>query len=327
VIAVAFALAAAVSWGVSDYLGGRTTENLAVSRVLAVSQAFGLALIVAVLLAQGGAVPTGRHAVEAAAAGIAAVVALAFLYVALARGSAVIVAPVAASGAVVPVAVGIISGDPLTTVSVLAIAVTLAGIVCASWADESGRSRQALIPALLAVGAAGCTGLYLTLIDLASEGENALGVVTTMRSAATVLATCAVVAISLWRRGAGVLDAEDAEAGKDPDTGKDAADPRPARPAAAAMPSIRRRGAWSRAQVIAVTGVGGVGASDAVAEVCFGRASQQGLLSVVAVLANLYPVVTIVLALVFSRERFGRLQGLGAATTVVGVALLVSQSA
>ncbi len=45
----------------------------------------------------------------------------------------------------------------------------------------------------------------------------------------------------------------------------------------------------------------------------------QGLLSVVAVLSSLYPVVTIRLARVYLHERIERLQQIGIATVLCGV--------
>ena len=70
-------------------------------------------------------------------------------------------------------------------------------------------------------------------------------------------------------------------------------------------------------RVLAAIGVFDVGANAA-----FAYASRQGLLSVVAVLASLYPVVTVLLAREVHGERLVRVQVLGAAGTLVGIALL-----
>jgi drug/metabolite transporter (DMT)-like permease len=51
-------------------------------------------------------------------------------------------------------------------------------------------------------------------------------------------------------------------------------------------------------------------------------AASQGLVSVVSVLASLYPVVTVVLARVYLRERVTRVQEGGAAATLGGVVLV-----
>jgi drug/metabolite transporter (DMT)-like permease len=54
------------------------------------------------------------------------------------------------------------------------------------------------------------------------------------------------------------------------------------------------------------------------ADAMFAVASTEGLLSVVAVLSSLYPVVTIVLARIYLRERIARRQQLGAAAALAG---------
>jgi drug/metabolite transporter (DMT)-like permease len=65
-----------------------------------------------------------------------------------------------------------------------------------------------------------------------------------------------------------------------------------------------------------------IGLGDAGANLTFGLASTRGLVSVVAVLASLYPVVTVVLARIIHAERLGRLQAMGVAGALAGVVLI-----
>lgn len=65
-----------------------------------------------------------------------------------------------------------------------------------------------------------------------------------------------------------------------------------------------------------------VGLVDVAANACFGYASRSGLLSVVAVLGSLYPVVTVLLARRLHAERLARLQVVGVTGTLFGVVLL-----
>jgi drug/metabolite transporter (DMT)-like permease len=65
-----------------------------------------------------------------------------------------------------------------------------------------------------------------------------------------------------------------------------------------------------------------VGVSDAVADLACASAARRGQLSVVAVLASLYPVATIGLGAIVLRERPARVQLLGAALALGGVAVL-----
>lgn len=67
-----------------------------------------------------------------------------------------------------------------------------------------------------------------------------------------------------------------------------------------------------------------LGLVDVTANACFAYASRSGLLSVVAVLGSLYPVVTVLLARRLHAERLARIQVLGVAGTLTGVALLAA---
>jgi len=70
--------------------------------------------------------------------------------------------------------------------------------------------------------------------------------------------------------------------------------------------------------------VAAVGVADASANLTFGIASTLGMVSVVAVLAGLYPVATVLLALVVLGERLLPVQKVGVSTALVGVALLAA---
>lgn len=65
-----------------------------------------------------------------------------------------------------------------------------------------------------------------------------------------------------------------------------------------------------------------VGLGDVSANLTFGLASTRGLVSVVAVLGSLYPVVTVLLARVLHGERLGTAQTAGVAGALGGVALI-----
>jgi drug/metabolite transporter (DMT)-like permease len=65
-----------------------------------------------------------------------------------------------------------------------------------------------------------------------------------------------------------------------------------------------------------------VGIADTAATLLYAAASTRGLLSIVAVLASLYPVVIVVLARVLLAERVARPQLAGVAVALAGVALI-----
>jgi drug/metabolite transporter (DMT)-like permease len=67
-----------------------------------------------------------------------------------------------------------------------------------------------------------------------------------------------------------------------------------------------------------------IGVLDVSANALFAAAANEGLVSLVAVLGSLYPVVTILLARVVLDERVQRLQQVGVVTVLCGVALIAA---
>jgi drug/metabolite transporter (DMT)-like permease len=67
-----------------------------------------------------------------------------------------------------------------------------------------------------------------------------------------------------------------------------------------------------------------VGVLDTAANALFGLATTRGLLSVVSVLAQLYPIVTVLLARLLLHERISRPQQLGVVAAFAGVALITA---
>jgi drug/metabolite transporter (DMT)-like permease len=67
-----------------------------------------------------------------------------------------------------------------------------------------------------------------------------------------------------------------------------------------------------------------VGVGDMAGNLLFAAASAQGLVSIVSVLASLYPIVTVLLARIVLGERVARSQEAGVALTLTGVALIAA---
>jgi uncharacterized membrane protein len=65
-----------------------------------------------------------------------------------------------------------------------------------------------------------------------------------------------------------------------------------------------------------------VGIADTAGNVSFAASSKGGLVSLTAVLASLYPVVTVILAASILHERVARMQRAGIALTLAGVLLI-----
>ncbi len=82
-------------------------------------------------------------------------------------------------------------------------------------------------------------------------------------------------------------------------------------------PAIR----FTRAAIPALLAIGVL---DTLANVLFAAATREGLLSLVAVAASLYPVVTVLLARLVLDERLVRIQQLGVALALGGVAMIAA---
>jgi drug/metabolite transporter (DMT)-like permease len=76
---------------------------------------------------------------------------------------------------------------------------------------------------------------------------------------------------------------------------------------------------WRDVPAIAV-----VGWTDAGANGLYGAATRHGLVSVTAVLASLYPAVTVVLARALEGERMRRIQDIGVGLAMCGVVMLAA---
>ena len=73
-------------------------------------------------------------------------------------------------------------------------------------------------------------------------------------------------------------------------------------------------------------GIVAIGVIGLLANVCFALASRSGALSLVAVLASLYPVVTVALGRWVLAERLQRVQVVGVAAVLAGVAVVAAAS-
>jgi drug/metabolite transporter (DMT)-like permease len=167
-LALAISLASALSWGVSDFLGGLTSRRLPVLGVLAVSQPAGL-LLIAALIAVIGAdpIPADKLAI-AYLAGVASLGGLAAFYAAMAMGTVSVVAPIAALGVVVPVAFGLIQGESPAALQLTGLIPAVAGVVILSSEENPKHAAVARRSIALAILAGLGFGVFFTGLDAAA---------------------------------------------------------------------------------------------------------------------------------------------------------------
>lgn len=278
-VAVALGLAAGISWGVADFLGGLKSRQLNVVVVLVLSQAAGAVLVGVIVAARGEGPPEPQLLLYGVLAGVAGLAGLAAFYRGMAVGAMAVVAPISATGAAIPVAVGLSTGDRPGTIQVVGLVLALVGVVLASREPSESRARTGVAAGtgLALVAAFGFGGFFVGM-DAASDGGDVLWALLAARSFDVVLLGALLVTL---RRGTRLS-------------------PRDVRDVAA------------------------VGLFDVLANALFAFASTQGLVSLVAVLASLYPVVTIFLARLVLKERIRAVQGTGAGLALVGVAAIAS---
>ena len=275
--AIALGLAASLSWGVADFLGGIQSRRMPVVAVVLGSQLAGLVLAVVIVAARGEGMPSGDLVIYAALSSIGGIIGLTAFYKALSIGAMGVVAPLSSTAAVIPVAVGIATGDRPSVLQGIGVAIAIGGVVLASReaTDEAEKSNALSAGVGFALISAVGFGCFFLAIDRASDAD-VLWAVTVNRTTSVLLLTAALLVTR-------------------PQVGLRVADMR----------------------ILAIVGI-----LDIAANGFFALAATKGLVSVVAVLSSLYPVMTVILARVILKERLRAVQRVGALAALAGVALI-----
>lgn len=283
------ALAAALAYGVADFLGGTVTRGSTAIRALTWCVPIGLAVVLVSALLTGGDVSPGPMA-WGFVAGLFGGGGLIAFYRALARGPMSVVAPVSAlAAAVIPVAVGVAQGERLDASVLLGVLLCLVAIGLVSMeangekeAAPGATGRRLLDSGPVMAGLSGsCFGVFFVLLKEAGDGTGLWPIV------GARLGNLAIVAVVLL-----LLAARGANAG----------------------PRLSGRALI----VLALLS----GSLDAGANVLYFLAVHNGMLSLAAVLTSLYPAITVLLARVAYSERLRAVQRVGMAVAVAGVALV-----
>ena len=205
-VAVVLALASAVVYGASDFLGGLSSRRASVFGVVAVSQLVGLGALLVFLPWLGGDVGPADLA-WGAAAGLTGATGLMVFFRALASGVMSVVAPVTAvTAAAVPVLAGVVGGDSIGPWAAAGIVLALVAVVLVS--AESGLSAlraarpSSLVPALLAGTA---FGVFFVLLDRTSEDAGLTPLVTARLASITLAVVVALAGRHPLRVGRAAL--------------------------------------------------------------------------------------------------------------------------
>jgi drug/metabolite transporter (DMT)-like permease len=282
------ALATSLLWGLADFGGGLLTRRTPALTVVVASQTVAVVVLGVIVVATGGFSETGPRLWYAVAAGAVGPVAMLCFYKALALGPMGVVSPLTSLGVAVPVGVGLLLGERPGLVQFAGIAVAVAGIVLAGGPELRGApvQRQAVLMTLVAAFG---FGAVLALIAEASTTLTGLFLALFVQRVTNVTVGGAALYVSV-RRGGRAL----------PEDG------------------------GARAVLRSLPALAFVGLADVAANGTYSVAAQLGPITVAAVLANLYPVVTVLAALVVLKERLRSVQAAGAGLALVGTALLAT---
>jgi drug/metabolite transporter (DMT)-like permease len=285
-----FALATSVLLGLADFGGGLLTRRTPALTVVVVSQGITVVVLGAVVTASGGWAEAGPQLWYAVAAGVVGPVGMLCFYRALALGPMGVVSPIGALGSVaVPLGVGLALGERPGLLQFAGIAVAVTGVVLASGPQTDGTPvpRQTL---LLTLVAAVGFGSVMSLIAEASTTPTGLFLALFVQRVCSVVAGGAALYVSV-RRGSPAL-------GQAPGGG---------------------RALWA-----ALPGLAFVGLADVAGNGTYSVAAQTGPVTVAAVLAALYPVVTAFAARAVLSERLRAVQTAGAGLALAGSLLLAT---
>jgi drug/metabolite transporter (DMT)-like permease len=178
------ALLSSAMWGTADYFAGRLSKKHHPFAVLGFSQVIGLFVGILIVVVsgswQGKVLGLDGFLIPGALAGIFGYIGLACLYEGLSTGRMGVVSPISSLSTVIPLAYALITGDVLSTVTLVGVVIALIGVFCASGPELS--QGLPIKPLLLALGAAAGFGLALTFLAIGSQ-SSALLTMVSMRAA------------------------------------------------------------------------------------------------------------------------------------------------
>lgn len=283
-----FALATSLLWGLADFGGGVLTRRVPALTVVVVSQCIAAVVLGAVVIATGGWSEAGGRLWFAVAAGAVGPVAMLSFYKALALGPMGVISPLGSLGVAVPVSVGLIVGERPGLLQAAGVAVAVLGVVLAGGPQLRGApvQRQAVVLTLLAAFG---FGAVMALIAEASTTVTGLFLALFVQRVTNIVVGGTALYVSV-RRGGRALP-EEGGAGV----------------VRAALPALAF-----------------VGLADVAANGMYAVAAQHGPVTVAAVLASLYPVVTALAARGVLGERMRGVQAAGAGLALLGTVLLAT---
>lgn len=280
-----FALATSLLWGLADFGGGLLTRRTPALTVVIVSQAIAAAVLGAVVVATGAWSEAGPRLWFAFAAGLAGPVALLSFYKALALGPMGVVSPLATLSVAVPIGVGLFLGERPGLLQVAGIAVAVTGVALAGGPQLRGAPVQRRTILLTLVAALGFGTVFALITEASTTVTGLFLALFVQRVTSVAVGGAALLMTTRWT--------------------------------SAALPGSGFP--WASLPALAF-----VGLADVAANGTYAVAARHGPVTVAAVLASLYPVVTALAARGFLSERLRPVQAAGAGLALLGTLLLAT---
>lgn len=279
---IALALFSALSYGISDVLGGLASRRVSFVRVALIGQIGAFCGTALIMLVTPSSPVRGADLAWGAASGLGTGLAMAFLFRGLSHGTMTVVVPISAVGGVslpILVSVALFGERPswLTWMGIL-IAVPALWFISRSTDGSESASRTSIYDGLAAGG-----GIAIQYLCLAQANASS-GLWPILSGRAAAIATILAATVILRQN-------------------------------ATARDSIRQS-----PPVLALSVGAGVLAATALATYLY--ALRTEIVTVAVVLSSLYPVVPVIVGLLFLHERLGRPQTLGLAAALTATVLI-----
>lgn len=302
-MAVFLGLLAGVTYGAADFIGGLASRRSSTLSVVVISQLSGLVVLLALLPILPVATPTRSDLIWGVLSGLGGAAGITLLYRGLAIGRMSLVSPITAVvAAIVPLAAGLLGRERPSVLALIGVALALLAVVLVSTTDMPGEPASNAAPGL---------------VWLPGERSGSSAVRTWWLQPGLIEAVLSGIGIGIFyvliartHHNAGLWPlacARSASMG-----------------ILIALALISKRSLVpERSSVPAIMFAGII---DMFANALFLIAARLGMLSIVAVLASLYPASTVLLARTVLHEKLSRLQLVGVACALVAVGLISAGS-
>lgn len=303
VVAIWAALIGAVAYGSGDFLGGFATRRLSTLTTVAIAQTVAAAFMVQNFHLSHGSLPAGGQLSASILSGFATSLALMALYGGFAQGRIAIVAPICAVFSIVVPLLGDIMLARCVSPAELAGIACCAGAVLMVAGAAGGQGPGGFVARSVRSGVASGIAFGISDVCLGTmPPDHAAGALLVARCVAAILAVAAALVQS--RRGPALHTM-----------------------AIGAALELSRSGTAGQVRAmlarppvaIGLALAAGAGAFDAIGHIGYVHAATRGHMGVAAALVAVFPIVTVLLAVLVFRERITRAQLVGFAIGGVGI--------